>query len=400
MKSSIFIPKTINVGYQKRSETYTGKLAYVIYYDQKGKLRKETSWNNWRDKNIPNDEFDNIPIEGFVLNKKAGDCSDGWNHRQAYCRVYDPRGFEFEITIENLLYILENTNCIKGKGLEGEFIYGWDGKDLVLLPLKSPDYKQIKEYNDIVHNNQSIKAKDLIVGATYLTKDNSQWVYMGRFDTYGYGIEWFKNGKIGICKSVEDVPSISDSFWSPAKNRTICNYPYGKMHWFAILEDNGCVFEQFKNIQRNKLIQCIDEKCTSKYPDLYEKMESSYEFSPVNDEKDEIQDMTWEEFYQNGCHIYNDGDKWYNNFYFISSYNGQDESCFARVENHNDDKFILNFYKKSKWERGSRRYEYVIGQDGQKLPSMTLREIYDLMKPKCIQKYLANGRKFEKEYIY
>ena len=70
MRSSIFIPKTINVGYQNRSGTYTGKLAYVIYYDEKGKLRKETSWNGWRDKDIPNNEYDNIPTEGFVLNKK------------------------------------------------------------------------------------------------------------------------------------------------------------------------------------------------------------------------------------------------------------------------------------------------------------------------------------------
>lgn len=75
MRNSIFIPKTINVGYQDRLGTYTGKLAYVIYYDEKGKLRKETSWNGWRDKNIPNNEYDNIPTEGFVLNKKAGDYS-------------------------------------------------------------------------------------------------------------------------------------------------------------------------------------------------------------------------------------------------------------------------------------------------------------------------------------
>ena len=46
MKSNIFIPKTINVGYQNRSGTYTGKLAYVIYYDEKGKLRKEASWRS------------------------------------------------------------------------------------------------------------------------------------------------------------------------------------------------------------------------------------------------------------------------------------------------------------------------------------------------------------------
>ena len=35
MNTSIFIPKRINVGYQKRNDTYTGKLAYVTYFDEK-----------------------------------------------------------------------------------------------------------------------------------------------------------------------------------------------------------------------------------------------------------------------------------------------------------------------------------------------------------------------------
>ena len=187
MNNNMFIPKQINVGFQKRGGTYTGKLAYIIYFDEKGTLRKEASWNGWRDKNIENQIVDNAPTEGFVLNKKAGGYDTGWNHRQTYCRVYDPRGFEFEITIENLLYILEFCTSTKGKGLEGEFVYSWDGKDLVLLPVDTPDYKEIKEYNDIVHNNLTIKAKDLKVGATYLTKDNSEYIYMGRFDCYSYG---------------------------------------------------------------------------------------------------------------------------------------------------------------------------------------------------------------------
>jgi hypothetical protein len=127
MKTTIFIPEKINVGFQNRSDTYTKKLAYIIYFDQKGVLRKETSWNGWRDKSIDNIIYDNIPTSGFVLNKKVGDYVSDWNHRQAYVRVYDPRDFEFEITIENLLYILENASSIKGKGLEGEFTYGWDG---------------------------------------------------------------------------------------------------------------------------------------------------------------------------------------------------------------------------------------------------------------------------------
>ena len=102
MKSNIFIPEKINIGFQNRNDTYTKKLAYVIYFDQKGVLRKETSWQNWRDESIDNIIYDNIPISGFVLNKHVGDYDTGWNHRHSYCRVYDSRDFEFEITIENL----------------------------------------------------------------------------------------------------------------------------------------------------------------------------------------------------------------------------------------------------------------------------------------------------------
>ena len=139
---SIFIPNKINVGYQNREGTYTGKLAYVIYYDERGKLRKETSWQNWRDENIPNNIYENVPTEGFVLNKKVGGYKSDWNFRQTYSRIYDPRGFEFEITMENLLWILECCSSIKGKGLEGEFVYGFAGKDLILVPVDSPDYQK------------------------------------------------------------------------------------------------------------------------------------------------------------------------------------------------------------------------------------------------------------------
>lgn len=72
MNTNIFVPTKINVGFQERKDTYTGKLAYVIYFDEKGKLRKETSWQGWRDESIPNEIYDNEPMEGFVLNKKVG----------------------------------------------------------------------------------------------------------------------------------------------------------------------------------------------------------------------------------------------------------------------------------------------------------------------------------------
>ncbi len=42
-EEKFFIPSKIKVGFQERSDTYTGKLAYIIYYDNKGVLRKERS---------------------------------------------------------------------------------------------------------------------------------------------------------------------------------------------------------------------------------------------------------------------------------------------------------------------------------------------------------------------
>lgn len=199
-KTNLYIPKKCKVGLQKREGTYTGKLGYVIYHD--GKVwRKQASWEGWRHKEgqktsegyyDENDkwqrrdveitgvepiEFENVPTEGFVLNKKAGGYSSGWNHRQTYCRVYDPRGFEFEITIPNLLYILQECSAYKGKGLEGEFVYAWEGKDLVLLPVSSPDFKECMAFTDL--QSKKIGKKDLVEGCSYLTSKMEKLTYLG-----------------------------------------------------------------------------------------------------------------------------------------------------------------------------------------------------------------------------
>lgn len=183
-KNQLFVPNTIKVGYDSRRDTYTGKLAYIIYIDEKGKVRKEASWNSWRDHKLGDDTFENTPTEGFVLNKKVGGYSTGWNHRQSRIRVHDPRGFELEISIENLLYILENTTSTVGKGLEGEFVYGWDGKDLLLIPCGSPDYISIKQYNELLRSDLKLTAKTIKVGATYRNDKEADLIYIGRYDKY------------------------------------------------------------------------------------------------------------------------------------------------------------------------------------------------------------------------
>lgn len=180
--SNLFIPKTIRVGYQERKDTFTGKLAYVIYYDSQGKLRKETSWERWRDEEIEPEEFENKPTTGFVLNKEARRYN--WSHfgsNRSYIRMYDPRGIEFEITPDNLVGVLMECNCSK-RMMDSDFIYAWAGTELVLLPCASESYQEAIEYTK--RQAQKVSAKDLIEGCSYTKKNGDEVVYLGRFPWY------------------------------------------------------------------------------------------------------------------------------------------------------------------------------------------------------------------------
>lgn len=194
----LMIPDKIKVGFQNRGDTYTKKLAYVIYFDQKGVLRKEKSWQSWRDHKIAPIEHDNVPTEGFVLNKGVGGVrqSYGWNARNEYVRVFDPRNFEFEISVANLLFILRECDCSKGKGLEGKFVYAWDGTELVLLPECSVDYQNSKNYTKLQTCN--VEAKNLIAGATYQTKKQENYIYLGRFTKYVHAGSTWKREKTSV----------------------------------------------------------------------------------------------------------------------------------------------------------------------------------------------------------
>lgn len=125
---------------------------------------------------------ENVPTEGFVLNRNVGGARSGyheWDTRLEKVRVYDPRGFEFEITVPNLLFILQECTSVKGKGLDGEFIYAWAGKELVLIPTSCAEYKTSIEFTSL--QNQKVSKKDMVVGCSYMTKDLEPLIYLGKF---------------------------------------------------------------------------------------------------------------------------------------------------------------------------------------------------------------------------
>ena len=190
--AELYIPKRIKVGYQKRDDTFTKKLAYVICYDERGKLRKEGSWEGWRHKDIDPQEFDNVPHSGFILNKghTRYNYSHFGNSRRSVVRVYDDRGIEFEITPENCVALLMETTCSK-RVIDGECVYAWKGKDLLLLPVGSETYKEAVE--DTKRQQMKVPAKELKAGCSYTTKKNEEVIYIGKYNWF----EWPKYGADG-----------------------------------------------------------------------------------------------------------------------------------------------------------------------------------------------------------
>ena len=69
MKTKLYIPQVLKVGFQKRQDTYTGKLSYIIYRDDKKVWRKEKSWDGWCDKKLPLLKLKTFHILDFILTK-------------------------------------------------------------------------------------------------------------------------------------------------------------------------------------------------------------------------------------------------------------------------------------------------------------------------------------------
>lgn len=392
--SNIYIPKRINVGFQNRDSTYSGKLAYIIYYDEKGKLRKENSWNSWRDKNIPNEEFDNAPTEGFVLNKKVGGVEESWGYdpRRTYTRVYDPRGFEFEITIPNLLWILENCNCIKGKGLEGEFVYGWDKTDLILIPVDSPDYKNIKTNSDTINNNQFIKSSELVIGATYQGKNTDKWyIYLGRFDAYKK--EW--NDVVYPSYYSCDSWRYSEEDDGSWHEDPFCSTKYkytnrGKHYWFMECTKSEYSIKPYESLitvksVSNKFIKCLDDKCSEKYIEYKNKMESFDEFSPIDYDNVIVNDLPYTAFENKLIKIINNPYKG-NRFYSIEK---NQFGCYKKFE-----------IKQKPYDHNILYADFGYGQPvkplGRVPEDISFKKIYDELHPVYGIYYLKNGKEYKR----
>lgn len=349
MQSAVFIPRELRVGFQNRTDTYSGKLAYVTYTDEKGVHRKASSWERWRDKKIDPLTVENIPTSGFVFNKRAGGYKTYYDMRQSYMRVYDPRGFEFEITIPNLVYVLENASCIKGKGLEGEFVYGWSGTEILLIPVEAPDYVEAIATRDSIYDRKTFKAVDMVLGGTYKTRAGTELIYMGRFQAYAES--WYRT-------------------------LTSKGAPRGKLHFFYNPETTKFT----ATTSLSNLITGVSDVSVAEYAKLFEKLESQAIYSPHEAKNNVFVPFTYEEFEKlTSRDNYGYGRTFYSGGKLLRIY----PSYNYRTPGRGPASFDVESYG---------------GYRGDRSGYVAVIDAFNALNPQHLDTYLANGKFYRREY--
>lgn len=150
------------------------KLGFIC--DAANKKQRETvdAWskgNYWNKIENPcvDEEIDNIPLTGF----KIVDVVSRYSTSNKWYRILDPRGFELEISADNLLNICINSKINNGL-IEDECVWGKNNSAELILT-SSEQYKtycELKESGPV----------DLIAGEYYKdSKTNVIYKYLGEY---------------------------------------------------------------------------------------------------------------------------------------------------------------------------------------------------------------------------
>jgi len=203
----IISPAKIMVGFINRDDYYydhngeyhkNGKsLIGFATFKEGSILRKEKSWNQWRDKNIAVQELDNIPTPGFKL-KSVGQRSRDWfgTGRHVW-QIVDPRGFVLEITSENMYALMEECDIIKGE-IKADCVWAWSGANMSLVPTTSELYETVISNTNRV--NTKADKSQLQIGNKVTLKDGTEGIYYGKYHALLRTYSDMKSSTVEILK--------------------------------------------------------------------------------------------------------------------------------------------------------------------------------------------------------
>lgn len=171
------IPQKHYVGMVVRSKNRI-PLGFITPWGDDAAARKRMSTvDQWRNKDIPAAVIDNVPMLGFRL---AGDIRRGERGAQDKWRIEDPRGFELEITSENLSMLLMDSTLEKGEILD-QCVWAREGGQNLLLTTASEEYTKATQMTQIA--SQTASFSEAKPGYTVILQNGLTGRYLGKMHT-------------------------------------------------------------------------------------------------------------------------------------------------------------------------------------------------------------------------
>jgi len=326
MSTVLECPRQIYVGTCDKSWE-NDPLAYVTYKLKNGKVYKETSFEGWCNKDVEKKTFDNTPQEGFKVLFTVGGCKSGWNVRQTYFRVVDPRGFQFEIVANNFVNILQSSIINKGV-IEGKFAYGWQGQQLILIRDTDPAYIEGIKSKDIELSGEKVTKDNIKLGKAYRLRDYKTGYYIGRFKWYGY-----KNSRY--------------DWWSQTEKNEIWNCVETLMYTFLCKNEYGVNFiAGYKEI-KNVKFELNESISNEKVNEAVEIFNNSLYSKPIDNLH--IKFSSWDEKYEM---------KWHPECFM--TYNEWVSKAFNDKEASSYDQRYTKFIKRFFYLRSENRFDTII----------------------------------------
>jgi hypothetical protein len=149
--------------------------AFMTHYEDNAAGRKrQAQVDSWSRGKMNSTIIDNTPMIGFRVSR--GLRRLGWTHHATSVRIEDPRGFEVDISVSNMMMLTDN-NLLENGEILRECVWGRDGGMNVLLPVNSSPYLAATVNTERMAS--TVNSRSVALGDTVLLKNGQQGRYLG-----------------------------------------------------------------------------------------------------------------------------------------------------------------------------------------------------------------------------
>lgn len=224
--TSIQIPEKMYVAFQRAMHDGHVHQGYMTSYGTDAASKKRManlrhSTGADKDNGLEPVVLENKPMYGFKISRALR--SNGWRSEIQTVSIEDPRGFQFDVTVANLIMLTDN-NLIHNGEIIQQCIWARDGQSNLLLPVNCQPYQDALVNTDRV--SKRVNTRAVRPGFEVLLHDGRKGMYMGQM----FAITRAHYNNLEISNKKRHIVRVTEG-------NNVCYYGYPAMKISEVLTD-------------------------------------------------------------------------------------------------------------------------------------------------------------------